>query len=281
MSNIKIFGNGKKMPVLQRTTDYSIFRRMEGNREVTAQRAGVIKQSIEKIGLIPSPLIVNEFMEIIDGQGRFEAIKQLELPVFYIVVPGLGLQDCVSMNVNSTPWKTIDYIRSYAETGNDNYVRLVKLIDSYVPNLPFSVVICAATGLMTGASSSVKLGELNLPEEHYKSIDEMLSYVSRFTSILKQYGKSNQSPVLNALCFCYQCEAVDNERMFHAFESYAHKLNGSSKIVEVLDSVTEIYNFGRKKNKVYIKTKYLEYLDGKYPWYAEKWGHQLRIGDAK
>jgi hypothetical protein len=116
---------------------------MEGNREVTARRAREVRTSIERIGLIPVPIVVNEHLEVIDGQGRLEAISQLKLPVFYIIVPGLGLQDCVAMNVNTTPWRMIDYIKSYAETGNDNYKRLLKLINGY--ELPESVIICAVS----------------------------------------------------------------------------------------------------------------------------------------
>lgn len=270
MKEIKAQASGKKPPVIHVTRDYGMFKRMEGNREVTARRAREVRTSIERIGLIPVPIVVNEHLEVIDGQGRLEAISQLELPVFYIIVPGLGLQDCVAMNVNTTPWRTIDYIKSYAETGNDNYKRLLKLINGY--ELPESVIICAATGVMSTANPSVKTGGLELPEEYYFAVDAMLAYVERFAKVMKENGISNRSPIYNALCFCYQCESVDNERMFSQFVRYSHKLNSARKTDEVLETLTEIYNFGRKKDRVYIATKYREYLDGKYAWYSSYWG---------
>ncbi|MBR2684412.1 MAG: ParB N-terminal domain-containing protein [Atopobiaceae bacterium] len=277
MESIKVYGDGGKPPVIHKTSDYSVFRRMEGNREVTARRAKNIRKSIEEIGLVPAPIVVNERMEVIDGQGRLEAIKQLGLPAFFIIVKGLGLDECVAMNVNSTPWTVKDYIESYAEIGKPDYVRLKMLMDSY--DLPINVVICAATGLMATVSANVTKGKIKLDEQFYWDVDKMLAYVERFVKVMKANHISNRSPVLSALCFCYQCEDVDNERMFNAFERHCHKLNSGSKITEVLDVLTEIYNFGRRNNRVYITTKYHEYLDGKYPWYGQKW--YRKGGDAE
>ena len=274
-SDITVYGNEKKPPAIMRTKDYDMFHRMEGNREVTDKRAKNIRKSIEKIGLIPSPIIVNEHMEVIDGQGRLEAIKQLGLPVFYIIVPGLTLVDCVAMNVNTTPWTLIDYIASYAETGHEDYSRLLRLINSY--DLPMNTVVCAATGVMSTSNSSViKEGTLVISESFYWAVDEMLSYVERFSKLMKENGISNKGPVLNCLCFCYQCDEIDNERMYKQFMKYCYKLRSTAKILEILDALSDIYNFGRKANRVYIKTKYQEHCDNKYPWYASYWGKRAR-----
>lgn len=277
MEEIKVYGNGKKPPVIHRTNNYTIFKRMEGNRVVTAKRAKNIRKSIEEVGLIPSPIVVNERMEVIDGQGRLEAIRQLGLPVFFVVIQGLGLAECVSMNVNSTPWTVKDYVESYAEIGNSNYVRLKMLMDSY--DLPINVVICAATGVMSTANENVLKGKLKLDEQYYWDVDKMLAYVERFGAVMKANHISNRSSVLAALCFCYQCEDVDNERMYESFVRHCHKLGSGRKITEILDVLTEIYNFGRRGNRVYITTKYREFLDGKYPWYSRKW--HGKGGDAE
>lgn len=270
MTDIKTYANGEEIPVIQVTKDYSIFKRMEGNREVTARRASKIRKSIEEIGYVPNPIIVNENMEIIDGQGRLEALKSLELPVFYIVVPGLALKDCISMNVNSTKWGVKDYIMSFAETGNEDYKRLLNLIESY--DLPLTTVCCAATGVMQAANSKIKTGHIVLDEEYYRAVDAMLAYVDRFVPIMKEHRISNKAPVYSALCYCYQLDDVDNERLLQSFERYWHKLTSATATLEVFDAITEIYNFGRRTNKVYITTKYREYLDGRYPWYASYWG---------
>ena len=38
------------------------------------------------MGFIKNPIVVNEKMEIIDGQGRFEVCKEKGLPIYYNIV---------------------------------------------------------------------------------------------------------------------------------------------------------------------------------------------------
>ena len=49
------------------TTDYNRFRYIEGNRKVN--HAKKIVQSIQAIGRLMKPVLINERWEIIDGQG--------------------------------------------------------------------------------------------------------------------------------------------------------------------------------------------------------------------
>ena len=58
-------------PVIQRTNKYDLFKRIESNREVNPAHLKKIEKSIsEKNFLHLYPIIVNERMEIIDGQHR-------------------------------------------------------------------------------------------------------------------------------------------------------------------------------------------------------------------
>ena len=86
----------EKINTVNRTTDYSLFKRLEGNRNVLEIRVKRITASIKKVGWIQNPVIVNEKMEVIEGQGRLEALKRLGMPVDYIIVPGIGLDECGS-----------------------------------------------------------------------------------------------------------------------------------------------------------------------------------------
>ena len=63
------------------TTDYDIFKRLEGNRADIERRAKKVIKSIKAVGQIKAPIIVNERFEIIDGQARAEAFRRLGLPI--------------------------------------------------------------------------------------------------------------------------------------------------------------------------------------------------------
>lgn len=98
----------ESIPKIFVTDDYSVFKLMNGNRSFDHKRA--IVNSVKRVGHIPSPIICNEKMEVVDGQGRLAAFKELKLPVYYIVIQGLGIEECISMNISQSNWTTLDYI---------------------------------------------------------------------------------------------------------------------------------------------------------------------------
>ena len=59
------------------TTDYGMFKPLLGNRDRKSESK--IIDSIQRVGYIISPLIVNEKMEVIDGQNRLAALESLTM----------------------------------------------------------------------------------------------------------------------------------------------------------------------------------------------------------
>ena len=119
------------MTEMKRTTDYGIFNRLAGNRSVDEKRVQKIIQSIQTVGYVPNPIVVNEKMEVIDGQGRLEALKRLGMPVDYIISKGTTIRQTQVMNATSTTWSKEDYIKSYAEGGSKSYQRLMQMMTMY------------------------------------------------------------------------------------------------------------------------------------------------------
>lgn len=112
----------KKVGEIYQTENYSIFKRLSGNRGVEDSRVLSILKSIQNVGYIKNPIIVNEKYEVIDGQGRLEACKRLGLPVYYSIAEGAGIEECIAMNINQKNWKVEDYINSYGELGINSYI---------------------------------------------------------------------------------------------------------------------------------------------------------------
>lgn len=113
------------------TTDYDLFRHLSGNRAVEPARVSRIMESIQTIGWVSNPIIVNEKMEIVDGQGRFEALRRLHMPIEYRVLNGANISHCRLMNDVNTPWKHKEFIASFAETGDESYKRLWQLMNQF------------------------------------------------------------------------------------------------------------------------------------------------------
>jgi len=83
------------------TNEYSLFKKVKGNRKITERKVTSIIKSYEKgINLFPyCPVLVNKEMYIIDGQHRFEACKRLKLLIYYVIVPNFSLRQIAEINL--------------------------------------------------------------------------------------------------------------------------------------------------------------------------------------
>ena len=259
---------------VNRTNDYSIFRRLEANRDVRNSSVKKIIRSIEKVGAIPNPLVVNEKMEIIDGQNRLEALKTLSLPVYYIIIPGLTVEHCRAMNINQSNWALMDYIKSYAEEGNENYANFLDLYKRF-NELGLTTVFCAVTGLFGLDNGRLKSGTLQCDKEIYNRAFEALDYCMGFTdAVIRTDGRRDLLYV--CLIFCYWNKDVDKKRLKDRFLAGYKTLTPTAKIDQTLEEISGIYNIHLKENRIYLKTDYYKYLDSKFNWYGRKWGEKKR-----
>ncbi len=99
---------------VQSTTDYDEIKRVNGNRITNLAHIETLKISMSEKQLVV-PAILNEKMQIIDGQHRFAACIALDIPFYYIVINGYGLADAQRMNTNMKNWTMDDFLQTYTE----------------------------------------------------------------------------------------------------------------------------------------------------------------------
>jgi hypothetical protein len=95
---------------VQTTKDYYLFTPIDGNRNKNLLHLNRLKKSINENYLF-TVIIVNENYQIIDGQHRFDVIKELNLPLHYIVCVGYGLKEVHILNQISKTWNADDYLK--------------------------------------------------------------------------------------------------------------------------------------------------------------------------
>jgi len=247
--------NEKTKVEVYTTKDYSQFKKLLGNREVNAKRVNKIMASIGKVGYITNPIIVNEKMEIIDGQGRFEALKQMDLPIDYIVVKGAGIDACLNMNIYQEKWRVLDYVNSYVERGNENYRRFKVLLDTFPL---FSISVCTTALFNTGKypTSALKNGELIVTEDDFKKALDNLNYIAPLIPYAKKTN-GKLEPFFQAVIYARNMDGVDEERLINRLKETIGIMSNWSDIATAIQSVEEVYNKGlMAKNFVYMYTNY-------------------------
>lgn len=236
---------------IYQSTEYRRFKFLDGNRSIAESRVQTILESIQSVGYITNPIIVNEKMEIIDGQGRFTALKKLGLPVYYVVHEGAGIKEVISLNVRQKNWTTTDYCLSYARQGIEPYIWLVNVAD----RLNVSMDI-AANIIKRKVSDSTNTKELvNGAFKCNKDVCDAILNRREFLHLCKAKlnafsGKGLKARLLMpALDYCYAHEGTDKNRMWNIVEEKFDLIPPLNTGSTMLEALSEIYNKGLTKDK--------------------------------
>jgi hypothetical protein len=101
-------------PKILKTHDYSIFKTVNFNRDKSKKHIRDVIKIIKKENLLHlHPILVNNDMEVIDGQHRLEAAKELGLEIFYIQ-SDLSYEHILSSNLIQKNASLNDVIKFYA-----------------------------------------------------------------------------------------------------------------------------------------------------------------------
>ena len=226
------------------TKDYNIFKRLIGNRDIPESRISKIVESIQTIGWVHNPIIVNEKMEVIDGQGRLTALQRLKMPIEYIIAEGAGNKECIYMNMNMVNWKLPDFIKSYAEQGNENYQRLLSLMQRYA-NGNLDIISTAVYRLSKSKHRDIKQGTLQLTEDQYRAAIPRLEYIK---PILEEIDDKklpgSMVTLMQTLVYYYDYPEVDKDRLKYSVEKYIYNATPWVLNTDCEREVENCYNYG-------------------------------------
>lgn len=120
------------------TKNYDLFREILGNRKIIQRHVSELIDSIQKDNKLAShPIEVDEYYRIVDGQHRLEAAKRLGVDIYYIRTNGSADINTVRLLQVSKMWTLSDYLKSYVDIGNPNYIQMENFIKKH--NLPIAL----------------------------------------------------------------------------------------------------------------------------------------------
>ena len=235
--NIKVF----------ETKNYGMFKRLEGNRDLTS--VNKIIDSINSVGYILNPIIVNEKMEVIDGQNRVEALRKLGLPVHYYMVKGATVRTARSLNLGRSNWKPLDYVKSYAESGNESYQLLLKFMDETKLPLQIAHAIIKKRIINGGGNSKCDIhsGELSVTQKEYIDALNIYKYMEACKEALDNIIGSKRVKYA-ATAWCLGQKNCDKDRfvkiMNYKYVKIRPVTDGGAEYF--LQDITKLYNSSLK-----------------------------------
>jgi len=121
------------------TTEYSKFKKLRGNRAINELHVRRLVEAIKEKDL-QIPIIVDEDMNVLDGQHRLDAYKIVGNPIFYIVKNKFDLQDVRNVNSVARKWTLTEYLMSYCKLGKKDY----QLLEWFHRTYEFGIAECVA-----------------------------------------------------------------------------------------------------------------------------------------
>lgn len=243
-----------------KTYDYNKFHKMRGNRDVEERRVRNIVKSIKKIGWISNPIIVNKQFEVIDGQGRLEALKRLGLPVEYHIVDTAGLTDCRTMNSNLKGWSTMDYVKSYAESKVKDYQRVQEIINHF--GVTFDTVMAAkGKGASGDGYEKIRDGELEFSEADYIRVCARLNIHKKYIEVFRRFGghaRVQNKVIFYLIRYGETHDGIDHDKIIEALENTDPHTIYSQTFDRLLESVQNAYNYNkrRRETRLYFYEEY-------------------------
>ena len=259
--------------VVYETTDLDIFIFAKWNRNVRKKKVKSLSERM-KIFFLSFTIIVNELLEIIDGQHRLSALKiyneyrksigLLPIPLRYEIREGWGEKECKELNSETSTFSNEDTLKQEMYNGNENYFLYDKFRKEY-PFLGHNTVIGLLSGNIKatkgGENKSFKVGTFKVKDyqESVDKINEIIDIVGTGIIPLGDRGNPQTTYTLSILPFIFDGE-YDHQHMMGQIKNrnkYSKvSLPESTKLTTCKYYLQKLYNHDvDKKDRLSILSK--------------------------
>lgn len=239
----------KTLKILK-TKNYGIFRYILGNRDVNQKNKERLKQSIKTIGQQMPLLCVksnypNYIYDVIDGQHRLEAIKELKEEVDFIVSKKADKDFIPDLQV-SKQWNALDYCRRNASLLHGPSVKALEKANEYFLETNKKMTLITALELLweksaVGVKLALKNKTYNINLKEAEAVYRCLNIIKSNTEHLNPYS----TRMVRAFKMIYQKYNKINERAVDKL-SKKHYLKTFASSTDMYLYVLDLY---KKYNK--------------------------------
>lgn len=238
-----------EVPQIQVTKDYSRFKLMAGNRVVDYNQVKRMKREMERNPhlFMGNPILVNENDFIIDGQHRRQAVQELGRPIYYIVVPGITLDETRALNVTQKHWVLMDFAKSYADGGHEDYRKFISAVRKYPNIAPAIIMKVLAGGQKHNMSEDFRRGEFVI-EDYQTAMKDL----ERLEEVREKGQIVMNTPMAMSLLTLMKKENDPNADENFDYSKFIAKLDhkgavelftASNTVRNSLRSIEDVYNF--------------------------------------
>jgi hypothetical protein len=245
-----------------KTNDLSMFKVIGGNRVPNPQHIKRLKMSIIENGMLCNPILVNEKMEVIDGQHRLLASKECSSFIYFIILKNYSLNEVHTLNLNQKNWTKKDYMDGYANMGLESYLKLQSFV---AKNEDFSFQDCVSLcgnqcfSPMVTDTRPLKNGEISNQSEIFvngtwkgKDFELAQEWAEKIRLIKPYYNGYNRSVLVRVMISLFKNPAFDYSEFMHKIRLQPKALIDCANVQQQKLLIEEIYNY-KSRNKVNLR----------------------------
>lgn len=254
----------KEVNKVYKTSNLSIFKQIDGNRVPNLQHIRRLANSIRVYGMKCNPILVNERMEVIDGQHRLLAAKEVGSFVYYIIVDGYSLKEVHTLNLNQKNWTKRDYMEGYASMGIESYIKLRYFVNKNQDfNFSDCIALCSNKSTVAGSllDNEIRAGKniaFKMSEIFEtgtwmgKDFDLAQDWVDKIRMVKPYYSGYNRTIFVGTMVMLFQKETFDFNEFMHKVRLQPTALVDCANRDQVRTLIEDIYNY-RSRNKVNLR----------------------------
>ena len=254
--------NREVVAKVYRTKNYDLFKDLKGNRPHNPQHLERLTDSIKKNGMIPNPILVNDKIEVLDGQHRLESGKRAKAPIYFTFVQDYDLKEVHAINMNQKNWTMKDFMYGYADDGLEDYIMLREFYERYKV---FSITDCismlsnVSSGSQYQVSDNFRKGKkksttMTFNEGTWKAKDISVAegWANNLLRIKPYFDGYTKSSFVGTMIGMFRKEEFDFEDFLKKLKKKPFMLYVVPNRVQYKKLIEDIYNLNRR-NKVNLR----------------------------
>lgn len=224
------------------TNDYNAFSNIDGNRDINQLHIKRLKESMET-KYISVPIIVNEKFQIIDGQHRFYSAKELNKPIYYIEVDGLGLMDVHRLNSNTKDWNADSFLNGYCKLGKKQYLLYKDFKERFgFGHNEIQALLSNKTRMGGHKIQDFKDGNFVIVD-----LNQATRNAEKITMCSKYYDGYKRRSFVYAMLDLFARDDYNHLEFLNKLSFQSVKLQDCTTVDQYLILIEEIYNYKRSK----------------------------------
>jgi hypothetical protein len=241
---------------IKNTKDYSIFKKNMLNRDIDPGNLKKITASLKARNLLQfRPILVNENFEVVDGQHRLEAAKQLGIDVYYQIQKDGTEEDILLLNSCQKNWHLDDYLSFYIAKSKEEYLKLRQFMNKNSLKLAYCLQLFNQNGGRNGVI--FRAGAYKFPANLSDTNDQLL-YVKHIQEFLNQKIIGNRTFIytgtfLKAIVSFLNIKEVDRDIFLKKLEYKLEWVRNCTRYTDYRELFKNIYNY-KNPNPINLKS---------------------------